>query len=400
MKNFLIQHYKKIIISASLITLCALLGFGIFWTISKTDPLPSTKDAQNNLSVTEANQQIMTFPEISQDVQGISDTNTQEAEKESSEEETSENTEGPSDDPSESQEENSQENEPEKDSNEEEEILPLLPKNHGPDELRIGFLTDLHAKSNSGESKSDRVIKTFFEKIIDTFIKKMNNDFVADFLLLNGDVIEGTGRDSIIGIGELQSLKKMFDLTQIKKYWVVGNHDLRSVNKKQWKEALGIDYTNKSFDIGDYRIIILDSNFDNTDKDIEPGDYYTRGNVSQKQIKWLKKELDTKKTKVVFMHHPPLQGVDFHSGSGLPLNAPELREIFSENNVTAVFSGHIENFHHEKTNGVEYYTLPGATRSEEYQGTFAEIKIKNGKVDVTMYYLNGKGEYKSKNVTD
>lgn len=398
MKNFFIQHYKKITISASLIALCALLGFGIFWTISKADPLSSTENAQNNLSAAEANQKIMALPEISQDVQGISDTNTQEAEKEELKDFKESSDDLNSSPKKNIKEESETEENLEEDTNDKEPILPLLPKNHGSDELRIGFLTDLHAKSNSGESKSDRVIKAFFEKVIDAFIKKMNNDFVADFLLLNGDIIEGTGRDSIVGMGELQSLKKMFDLTQIKKYWVIGNHDLRAVNKKQWKEALEIDYTHKSFDIGDYRVIILDSNFDNLDKEIEPGDYYTRGSVSQKQIKWLQKELNTKKTKVVFMHHPPLQKVDFHPSSGLPYNALELREIFSQNNVTAVFSGHLEHFYHEKTDGVEYFMLPGANRSEECQGTFAEIKIKDTDIDISVSCIDNNGKYRESSI--
>jgi hypothetical protein len=278
--------------------------------------------------------------------------------------------------------------------------LPLVLKTKKPGELKIGFMTDLHAKSSTGNSRAERIIKPIFIERIDYFIEEMNNEFVPDFLLLNGDVIEGTGRDDEIGSGELRSLKKLFDRTQIKKYWVVGNHELRSVNKEQWKEALQIDYLDKTIDVGDYRIIILDSNYDEQDKHVVPGDVYTRGNVSNKQIKWLEQELQTEKTKIVFMHHPPLWDVNVRENEGLPLNALELQRIFSRNNVTAVFSGHIEAFFYDKIDNVGYYVLPGVIKHETYQGTFAEIIITNKELELDVSYIGSNGKYRKINIKE
>lgn len=269
-------------------------------------------------------------------------------------------------------------------------ILPLVKRENGPDELRIGFMTDPHIKSNSGPGgKGDRILKPFFVGVLSYFIERMNNVFVPDFLIINGDVIEGTGRDNIVGFGELSSTRKLFDRTLLPKYWVVGNHDLRAVNKKEWMDSLGIDYLYKSFDVRNYRIIILDSNFDEEDKDIVPGKYFTRGNVSKKQIDWLEKELETDKKKIVFIHNPPLWNVDVRDNSGLLLNALELQEIFQKNKVTAVFSGHIEDLYYDKIGGVKYFVLPGVIKNEKYQGTFAEISIVGDKIELDVSYKVG-----------
>lgn len=278
--------------------------------------------------------------------------------------------------------------------------LPLVLKTKNPEELRIGFMTDLHAKSNSGNSRAERIIKPIFTERVNHFIEEMNNEFVPDFLLLNGDVIEGTGRDDEIGSGELRSLKKLFDRTQIKKYWVVGNHELRSVNKDRWKEALEIDYLDETIDIDDYRIIILDSNYDEQDRHVAPGGVYTRGNVSSKQINWLKRELQTEKKKIVFMHHPPLWDVNVRSNEGLPLKSLELQKVFSENNVTAVFSGHVEDFFYDKIDEVKYYVLPGVIKNKTYQGTFAEIKIINKEVELDVSYIGSNGKYRKMNIKE
>lgn len=279
-------------------------------------------------------------------------------------------------------------------------VLPIFQREKRDNELRIGFMTDIHAKSNAGASRSDRVIKPIFKERINYFIEKMNNEFIPNFILLNGDVIEGTGRDNIVGMGELVSVKRLFNRTQIPKYWVAGNHDLRPVNKDGWKKALEIDYMDKSFDVGDYRIIILDSNYDDEGNHVDPENYYTRGSITKKQLEWVENELKTDKKKIVFIHNPPLWDVDVRSNSGLPKNALEIQKVFSQNNVMAVFSGHIEDFFYDKIDGVKYFVLPGVIKSEKYQGTFAEIEIIDDKIEMDVSYVGNNGKYRKINIKE
>lgn len=283
------------------------------------------------------------------------------------------------------------------------EVLPVIPtvlpsptiKRDNPDELRIGFITDLHVRSNS-DGVGNRILKPDYVSKIDYFIEKMNNIFVPNFIIANGDIIEGTNISTEKGMAELSLVKKLFDRTILKKYWVVGNHDLRSVNKKQFMQSLDIDYVSKAFEVGNYKIIILDSNFKPDDSDIIPGKYYTRGHVSEKQIKFLEKELkNTDKKTIVFLHHPSLWNIDGKSNNGFPDNAKELQEIFSRNKVFAVFAGHIEDLFLQEIDGVKYFISPGIVKNEKYQGTFSEVTIKKGKMIIDMSYLKNDGSYRT-----
>lgn len=272
-------------------------------------------------------------------------------------------------------------------------MLPV-PKKNGSRELRIGFVTDPHVES-SGTGAS-RVLGKKFQTRLGYFIERMNNVFGADFLVANGDIIEGTRRPSETGMQELSLVKKIFDRTSIPAYWVLGNHDLRSVTKRQWKDVLGIRYEYTAFDAKKYRVFILDSNFTSDDTPVAPGTSFTRGKVSKEQVEWLEKELkETEKKPIVFMHHPPLRDIEAKTDEGLLKNAGELRRIFSENRVFAVFSGHIEDLYYEKADGVRYFSIPGLVKHPTYQGSFAEISLKDDGIEVDVSYLKKDGTYRT-----
>lgn len=261
-------------------------------------------------------------------------------------------------------------------------------------ELRIGFVTDPHIMSTDMNGK--RVIGKKYQDRLNYFVERMNNVFGPDLLIANGDIIEGTRQTSDIGRQELLAVKSIFDRTSIPTYWVLGNHDLRAVTKKQWKNILGIDYEYKAFDVKQYRIFILDSNFTAQDEDVIPGKQFTRGKVSRQQLIWLEKELKkTKKKPIIFMHHPPLRDVDSKINGGLLKNANEVRRILAENGVFAVFSGHIEDLYFEETNGVKYFVLPGLVKHPDYQGTFAEISASGDDIEVDVSYLKKDGNYRT-----
>ena len=273
-------------------------------------------------------------------------------------------------------------------------ILPApVEKSADADILRIGFLVDSHVRSENGKGIA---LEDFYVDKFNYFVEKMNNVFGPNFLILGGDMLEGTRVPWAIGTKELSLLKGIADRTTIEKYWVVGNHDLRSISKKQWKSTLGINYTSKAFNVGNYRIIILDSNFTKEGGDVGPGNDYTRGNVSAREVQWLKGELEgTDKQILVFMHHPPLRGIEAKIDLNLPYNAKELQELFSQYGVLAVFSGHIEDLYYQKIGGVNYFVSPGMVKYPKYLGAFSEITIKDKKIDIELNYLREDGKYRT-----
>jgi len=271
-----------------------------------------------------------------------------------------------------------------------------------PVELKIGFITDIHAKSNSIKKvKTNRFIKEEYLTKIDYFKKELEQGFGPDIIVNNGDVIEGTNRDSVVGKIELSLIKDSFKEFSAPTLWVTGNHDLRAVAKDQWKESLGIDYLWKAFELNGYKIIILDSNFNLENQNIEPDRYYTRGRLSDLELKWLEAELkkDDKKS-LIFLHHPPLNYYNATSNSQFLKNAIDFQNIVSrQGNVLAVFSGHVEEIHHKEIQGVHYFVIPGTTKNPDFQGTFAKIRVLNSEVSVTLFYQDQTGKYKTKNIT-
>lgn len=272
------------------------------------------------------------------------------------------------------------------------------PVKHKGDYLRIAFITDIHAQSDFLDGKFK--IRSIFVDRINYFLRQTNDKLGSDIIIINGDVIEGTKIPSSQGQEEINQIKKLLDQTSIKKYWVIGNHDLRSVEKQQWKQILNIDYTYKSFKTKGCKVLILDSNFDADGRSVSPGSSYTRGNISEKEMGWLKKELSSKEKKIIFMHHPPLRGINSVPDINLLKNTNELRALFSENNVLAVFAGHIEDLYFEEYNGVKYFVFPGIYKNSKYQGAFASIDIEKSKIKAEMSYIGKNGDYKTMEIED
>lgn len=281
--------------------------------------------------------------------------------------------------------------------------LPVLaaPKQHADDILRIGFLTDPHIWSEEvGNTTSQKKIGPVYIQKINHFLRQMNDVFGPDFIVINGDVIEGTKVPSDQGKEELRQTKTLFGQTTIPKYWVIGNHDVRSLTKAEWKEVLGIDYLHKSFTLKGHRIITVDSNFGPNGEDARPGNSkrYTRGFVADEELEWLKGELLSPEPKIVFLHHPPTRSKPGKPDSGILRNADELRALFVGKNVKAVFGGHIEELQAETQDGTDYFVFPGMTKSPAYAGNFVSISIGQDRIKTQMSYIGKDGNYLMKEI--
>jgi len=180
-------------------------------------------------------------------------------------------------------------------------LLFLSPAKTHPSELRIGLITDIHAKSYPETGNKLQLFDVFIDRV-NKFVEETNDSFGSDAIIINGDAIEGTKLPARTGMEELRLLKTIFDRSAIPKYWNIGNHDLRAVTKVQWQQALKIDYTHKAIMIKNHKVILLDSNFDSGGKDVFPSNGFTRGNVSDKEISWLEKQLAGPEKKIVFVH--------------------------------------------------------------------------------------------------
>ncbi|MEA4884092.1 MAG: metallophosphoesterase [Clostridia bacterium] len=161
-------------------------------------------------------------------------------------------------------------------------------------------------------------------------------------------------------------------------YPVPGNHDVRTSG------TLFTLMTGKksyySFIEKGYRFVGLDD---------------SAGFIDSAQMNWLSSELRTKGRKFVFMHIPlydPIPGGD-HCLSDTA-QAAELSRLFSENEVLAVFSGHVHIYNSRESGGVLYVTTGGAGASlyaPPDQGGFYHytlVQVDGGKVRAEAKRIN------------
>jgi alkaline phosphatase len=261
-------------------------------------------------------------------------------------------------------------------------------------DIKIGIITDTHVHPNriDRQDKRDESPRYLNEKNIKpivNFVEQMKK-FQPEFIVHLGDVIEGTNDEDFVGIKGIKLVKAEIDKASIPIHWVIGNHDLRSLTKEQFKEALELESLNQTFDVGDYRFVILDANYDEKNQPRSPGaNTFIPGNIPPEIMEWFEIQVQTDKKVFVFIHQGvfthPTQG-DKHRTKRSILNAKEFDDILNKYHVSGVFNGHIEARHFEKTGDTFLYSLTGTKKSKKYPDSYYELTITNGIPDLKMFY--------------
>ncbi len=259
---------------------------------------------------------------------------------------------------------------------------------------RIGFITDIHGKASS-KRKGDLTIET--KKTLLAFQDQMQI-FRPNFVMDGGDLIEGTDREGQQSIDDFKKLSLYFKNLKVPVYHVIGNHETRGFSKETWLELVNYTQPYYFFDFGNLRVIVMDGNENEKVATTTVGydkDFYY---LSEEQLAWLEKTLTERNDlkKIVFLHYPPLETpgtkmIDL-------AQSERLRQIFSQNKVLAVFSGHAEILNYQDIGGVRYFTLPGIEKSQAKEiawlESFAEIAVAEN-ATVKLYYKKERsGDYK------
>ncbi|MDD3498516.1 MAG: metallophosphoesterase [Candidatus Moranbacteria bacterium] len=259
--------------------------------------------------------------------------------------------------------------------------------------LKIGLITDTHIHPNriDRNNKADDAPRILNEKDVDVFNKfnRQMEKFEPEILIHLGDIIEGTNDEDFVGIMGLELAMEEMKKIGLPVYALIGNHELRSVTKDQFKEVMQADDLNYIVDKGDYRLIFLDANYDAEGNDIIPGKHYLQGHLPENILIWLEESLKTDKRVFVFMHQAAfdrdMPGEEGRMKLSID-NAEVLRGVLEKYNAEAIFSGHIEVKFYEEKDGVRYYSLPGTKKSKLYLQSYYEITIDGAEPDVAMFY--------------
>jgi 3',5'-cyclic AMP phosphodiesterase CpdA len=215
---------------------------------------------------------------------------------------------------------------------------------------KIAILADIHAASQKTRKMGDTkniVYPNMYETVFPDTLKQLKND----------------GFSLIIGLGDntndssevhARKLKEMSDEQQMQILWAEGNHEKSG---SEVMSILGVQDKYYYVDRDDWRIVVLDTTDQLSEKDAVRD---TVGGVSQEQLDWLEKALNTNKFVLIAMHHPIWEKEDINIIC--PEYVPLENILEKHQNVRYVFSGH---WHTESWSkiykNVEYNQIPALT---------------------------------------
>ena len=183
------------------------------------------------------------------------------------------------------------------------------------------------------------------------------------FVVIGGDLVspdvdpEVTAKVRDVTVRDYEAAYEIFHSLvrrlEVPVHFVMGNHDRRvPFRRVVLKESHPWDRPyHYAFDVGEYRICILDS--------LVPGK--DPGRLGHPQLAWVRKELlehAERPTLLIVHHHAVPVGVPGLDAQMLT-NAEGLWEIVREaENVAAVLCGHVHLQHEERRDGVPIFTTP------------------------------------------
>ncbi|MBP3820694.1 metallophosphoesterase [bacterium] len=246
--------------------------------------------------------------------------------------------------------------------------------------LRFVQLSDIHFLENGSNTTFKMIGES--PRLLDDAVNQINEIENLDFVMITGDLIDKSFEK------ELKAVLPHLEPLTVPWYFAFGNHD-RCVGGylttdvylnilKQANHNFKFDLPYYSFTPKKgYKVIVLD--------DIITDEITSQGNISEVQLKWLKKELDKagSDTVLIFMHIPLIE--PFASPNHKLRNASQVMALIeSYKNPIGVFQGHYHATKVTQHGNVLYVNTPALV---SYPNAFRLINVTNYK-DKTVFELD------------
>ena len=216
--------------------------------------------------------------------------------------------------------------------------------------VRFGLITDLHYADK--EPAGSRHYRATIAKLQQA--AKQFNETQPDFLVELGDLIDAAA-DVQTEMTYLTRISKEMAMIQAPQHYVLGNHCVDTLTKKEFLDGVGQEKSFYSFDRDGFHFVILDACFRSDGMPYQRKNFqWTDPNIAPHELKWLKADLaaTTKKT-IVFVH----QRLDDAGVHGVR-NAAAVRKIMEDSGqILAVFQGHSHQNEHQEIGGIHYCTM-------------------------------------------
>ena len=246
--------------------------------------------------------------------------------------------------------------------------------------LRFGLITDVHYADR--EPTSTRFYRESIAKMREAVAKFRETK--PEFVIEVGDFIDEapTVEDEI---GHLQTIDAEYAKFGGDRHYVLGNHCVWTLTKRQFLDNCGMKAAHYSFDKGSHHFVILDACY-RTDG-VPYGDKNNKWDdtdVPAAQRDWLADDLKaTSKPTMVFIH----QRTDIADPHAIKSSA-EVRKVLEESGkVLAVFQGHHHINVHNEINGIHYCTMMATVEGTgETNNAYALVEVfANGTITVNGF---------------
>ncbi len=237
--------------------------------------------------------------------------------------------------------------------------------------LKIGFSPDWEY---GGRKKLAHKLTNRAPGELEKVVAYMNDVYQPDIVVGGGDYVESSGVKPEKAKEQLLLINSIFSKLHAPRLYAIGNHDMRSLTKAEVLEILGLSEAHTIRDIGDWRLVVFDTNFDKNTDDDRGAKSYTVGYVSRSELEWLRRALETDRPTIVFSHHSPVTTLNIEGALSTNIsNAEAVRAIFEHApHVVAVVSGHTPRPQYQEYNGVHYF-VGDTLVNETGLGAFATI---------------------------
>lgn len=216
--------------------------------------------------------------------------------------------------------------------------------------LRAALVTDLHhADKKPAGSRHYRETLGKLEEAGEKFEQDK-----PTFLVELGDLIDAA--DSVdVELGYLKTVNKKFSAICQDRHYVLGNHCVDTLKKREFLDCVQQKASYYSFDRGGIHFVVLDSCFRSDGQPYgRKNSKWNDANIPAQELEWLKSDLaaDDKPT-IVFAH----QRLDVSTAHGVKNNADVRKILEASGRVLAVFQGHSHKNDWKETGGIHYCTL-------------------------------------------
>jgi alkaline phosphatase len=216
--------------------------------------------------------------------------------------------------------------------------------------LRFGLITDLHHADKP--PAGTRYYRETLTKLAEA-AKQFERDKLA-FVVELGDFIDAAATPEI-ELGYLERVNRDFKAIANDRHYVLGNHCVDMLTKREFLGAIGRTESYYSFDRGGWHFVVLDSCFRSDGKPYgRKSSDWKDANIPPHELEWLTTDLAKhQRPTIVFAH----QRLD-ESGVHAVRNAAQVRAILEKSGrVQAVFQGHSHENAYQDIAGIHYCTL-------------------------------------------